>query len=78
MNTSTLIQMHPDDIRTMLAEVLKQAAGMGTAANAITPEELPYLSARDAATYLGCSVAHLAVIVQRWPDKLKPVIVPRL
>lgn len=74
MQAITQFQMHPDDIKTMLVEVLHQLGGAPTAGTAaITPDELPELPASLAAQYLGCSVAHLSTIEQRWPEYLRPI-----
>jgi len=71
MTTVTQFLLHPDDIKTMFIEVLKQASG--NAATTLRPDDVPDQSATQAAKYLGCSPATLDKVVQRHPDKLKPI-----
>jgi hypothetical protein len=76
MQTVTQFLLHPDDIKTMFIEVLKQASGNAPTGHAAIPvEELPLFSAQQAADYLGCADSTLKKIVQRYPDKLRPIII---
>jgi hypothetical protein len=75
MQATTVIQYHPENFATEVAkEVLKQLSGTtpaGTAA--INPDDVPDQSAMQAAKYLRCSPAHLATLVGKYPEYLKPI-----
>jgi hypothetical protein len=73
MQAITQFNMQPDELAAKVAEMLLQASGIQGNAQGITPQELPELPAALAAHYLGCSVAHLATIEQRWPEYLRPI-----
>jgi hypothetical protein len=74
MTTVTQFLLHPDDIKTMFIEVLKQASGNAPTGHAAIPvEELAPMSAAQAAHYLRCSTAHLNTLVGKYPEHLRPI-----
>jgi hypothetical protein len=74
MQTATLIQCSPAEFTKLVTdELLKQLSGTTPAAAPINPDDVPDQSAYQAAKYLRCSPAHLATLVGKYPQHLKPI-----